>query len=493
MLFLSFVFSQSNETANLLKQSEEEAFTHPSETVKTVNFLLASQTDSNIKPQLYLLLSRASFTTGNYENALKNAFTAKNSAQKSGNEKVFSESLMVISRVLSFLQLQNEARQINQNLPESLSAKLFLKLQGTSQLNPRKSVSELKKIISSKPGDSKSNRMIQNEALEALSKNYIELNLFDSAVYFARQAVAQTEKFHLGNYFQAKSGVALGDVYFWGKENDSAQNAYFSALEKSKSFNNPFLKEEIHHKLSTAFLADKDIVKFNYHNQQALNFEKLADANENAAANSAYQLLSAEQDKKLNSEKSKFRTVFWALCGLVLLLVLLKIFLFFRNKNSIKTYETLNSYLNKQNQNSSETDRKPALEQESKGSGLLKESEEQILAGLTKFESSGKFTNKDMSLGMLAAQLNTNTKYLSETINRHKQKNFNSYINELRVNYITEKIKNDANYLNYKVSYLAEESGFSSHSSFTTVFKSIVGISPIAFVELIKNQKETVL
>ena len=115
-------------------------------------------------------------------------------------------------------------------------------------------------------------------------------------------------------------------------------------------------------------------------------------------------------------------------------------------------------------------------------------SELQILEDLRKFEATDKYTSKDMSLAMLASELNTNTKYLSKVINEHKKKNFNAYINELRVNFIVEKMKTEPSYLNYKVSYLAEVCGFSSHSTFTTVFKSIVGVSPITFVEFIREE-----
>lgn len=98
-------------------------------------------------------------------------------------------------------------------------------------------------------------------------------------------------------------------------------------------------------------------------------------------------------------------------------------------------------------------------------------------------EKTKRFLNKNMSLANLAAQLDTNTKYLSEVINKYKGKNFNMYINELRVNHIAYLLKEDPVYLNYKVSYLAEVSGFSSHSSFTTVFKSITGMSPNAYIQ----------
>src|SRR5690606_10064836 len=174
------------------------------------------------------------------------------------------------------------------------------------------------------------------------------------------------------------------------------------------------------------------------------------------------------------------------------LLILVKLTLKARNKNKLKTYQTLLNYLNQEKINEKEVQTEMISEEipneNSRQSTILKESENQILHGLKKFESSTRFTHKDMSLSMLASQLNTNTKYLSEVINRHKEKNFNSYINELRINYITQKIKNEPAYLNYKVSYLAETCGFSSHSTFTTVFKSVVGVSPITFVEFVKKE-----
>ena len=121
---------------------------------------------------------------------------------------------------------------------------------------------------------------------------------------------------------------------------------------------------------------------------------------------------------------------------------------------------------------------------------IPQETEQSILTKLKRFENSSKFTNKDMSLAVLAGQLDTNTKYLSEIINKHYHVNFNTYVNKLRINYIVEKLKTDPNFVNYKISYLAEACGFSSHSSFATIFKSITGIVPMTFIELLKEEKE---
>ena len=93
-----------------------------------------------------------------------------------------------------------------------------------------------------------------------------------------------------------------------------------------------------------------------------------------------------------------------------------------------------------------------------------------------------------MSLALLSSQLEINTKYLSE-VNNSREKNFNGYVNKLRINHIVQLLKNDPAFLNYKVSYLAEYSGFSSHSAFTTVFKSVTGMSPNTYIqEIIKGK-----
>ncbi len=94
-----------------------------------------------------------------------------------------------------------------------------------------------------------------------------------------------------------------------------------------------------------------------------------------------------------------------------------------------------------------------------------------------------------MSLSALSSQMEINTKYLSEVINTGKGKNFNGYINELRINHTAHLLRTEPLFLNYKVSYLAEYSGFSSHSAFTTVFKSVTGMSPNAYIQEISKNK----
>ena len=119
---------------------------------------------------------------------------------------------------------------------------------------------------------------------------------------------------------------------------------------------------------------------------------------------------------------------------------------------------------------------------------ISEKTEQIILEKLKKFEDSEKYISPKVSLHSLAKQLDTNTKYLSEIINKHKGQNFNNYINELRIHYILRKLKAEPKYQNYKVISLAEECGFNSRNTFTLAFKSTLGMSPAKFIGFMRKE-----
>lgn len=110
------------------------------------------------------------------------------------------------------------------------------------------------------------------------------------------------------------------------------------------------------------------------------------------------------------------------------------------------------------------------------------ETEQKLLAGLDEFEKNSLYLDKSLSLSSLAGTLDTNNKYLSYIIKTHKQADYSTYVNELRVDYIIEKLKNNPEWRQYKISVLAEAAGFTSHSQFAAVFKTLKGLSPSAFI-----------
>lgn len=113
-----------------------------------------------------------------------------------------------------------------------------------------------------------------------------------------------------------------------------------------------------------------------------------------------------------------------------------------------------------------------------------------IIQNLEKFESSQIFIKNNVSLPYVAGYLGTNTKYLSNIIKTFKNKDFNAYINDLRIDYILRKLNEEKEYRNYKISSLAEDAGYSSHSKFATIFKNTVGVSPSTYIQHLEEEKE---
>lgn len=115
---------------------------------------------------------------------------------------------------------------------------------------------------------------------------------------------------------------------------------------------------------------------------------------------------------------------------------------------------------------------------------------EKIIARLEKFENNNVFTQKNMSLPNLAAYCDTNIKYLSFVIKNYKEKDFTSYINDLRINYIIHQLKTDKSYRKFKIAALADEAGFSSPNKFATIFKSVTTLPPSVFINFLEKENK---
>ncbi|WP_417799733.1 helix-turn-helix domain-containing protein [Tenacibaculum sp.] len=114
-----------------------------------------------------------------------------------------------------------------------------------------------------------------------------------------------------------------------------------------------------------------------------------------------------------------------------------------------------------------------------------------IMKGLEAFEKNTDFLSSKINLQLLADRLDTNTSYLSKIINQHKKNSFSNYINQLRVEYAVEKLKNDVLWRKYTIKAIAQEVGFKNAESFSKAFYKFTGIKPSYFIkELEKSEKD---
>ncbi|WP_425658517.1 helix-turn-helix domain-containing protein [Tenacibaculum ascidiaceicola] len=112
-----------------------------------------------------------------------------------------------------------------------------------------------------------------------------------------------------------------------------------------------------------------------------------------------------------------------------------------------------------------------------------------LMEGLEMFETHEDFLNSKINLQLLADRLDTNTSYLSKVINQYKNTSFSNYVNQLRIEYAVEKLKNDTLWRKYTVKAIAQEVGFKNAESFSKAFYKFTGIKPSYFIkELEKNR-----
>lgn len=125
--------------------------------------------------------------------------------------------------------------------------------------------------------------------------------------------------------------------------------------------------------------------------------------------------------------------------------------------------------------------------QEEKKYAISEEKVSDILNKLEVFEAKKEFIQKGLTITTLSQQLNTNNKYLSFVINEHKGKSFSKYLAELRIEYITQMIRTNKKFLDYKIEALSEECGIASRQNFSDIFYEINGMRPTDFIKKIKE------
>ncbi|CAM1372468.1 helix-turn-helix domain-containing protein [Tenacibaculum xiamenense] len=123
-----------------------------------------------------------------------------------------------------------------------------------------------------------------------------------------------------------------------------------------------------------------------------------------------------------------------------------------------------------------------------KSSNLTKDSILKIKKQLNQLMNEEKiFKNQKLSVDDVAKELNVPRQKVSEVLNAYMKISFQDFLNEYRVNEFVSNLSLKK-YENYTLLAIAYESGFSSKSTFNTVFKKLKGTTPSKFrKEVLKN------
>lgn len=115
---------------------------------------------------------------------------------------------------------------------------------------------------------------------------------------------------------------------------------------------------------------------------------------------------------------------------------------------------------------------------------------EEILDRLDKLEQSLFFLSSNCTLQTLAKKVKTNTTYLSKIISTYKEKKFYEYINELRIEYVVKRLKEDPKFRKYSIKHIAEEIGYKSTNSFTKHFKAHTKLYPSYYIKNLEDNSK---
>lgn len=196
-----------------------------------------------------------------------------------------------------------------------------------------------------------------------------------------------------------------------------------------------------------------------------------------------------DEKNKLEKANSWGNFIIIGLVILAIALVILLIIRYRKQKDIQKKYILLEERFSVQHDVSEQPLPIPIVED--KKSGLDEGKIEELLKKLKSFEDKKDFTQKGLTINKLAGQMGTNSNYLSQVINDCKGMNFNKYLSELRINYITNLLFENKEYLKYGIETLAKECGIASRQNFSDLFYELNGIRPTDFIRKRKQELDS--
>lgn len=460
--------------------------------------------ESDRKCKAYFLIAQASMLLEKYDDAYENIFRFLEEKCRGNEEELFRILLFKadLYKRLELPEFENETLDEAENIINRAASSELKKIllwewqvhQEYKNLMDSLHDSTFKVKVPEIPVGGDSN-FLEKRAYPA--QKFLNLLAWDS---FTNGREFDFEK-NYGKYI-GEAGKNYPKIYYsYFALSDAYQKIAFAKhkegveiLDSAKDFlesepNLSFYKSQIAEKLILEETATRNKEKVLSYRKYELGVQAKAD---NMAAQTINSIL---VNKTLNYEKAReaSQKKYFVARNIVLVAGLLLSFLllviWFRFRWQEKYYKEITSYLKKVSVEETVAEVKAEARPEPQKRKVPLETEEQIIMGLDSFERKKVFLDNNVSLAFLAGRLQVNTKYLSEVLNNSLNENFNGYINRLRIEYIVRKLKDDPRYLHYKISYLAEEAGYSSHSSFTTAFKAVTGVPPTTFIDFLRREK----
>ena len=133
-------------------------------------------------------------------------------------------------------------------------------------------------------------------------------------------------------------------------------------------------------------------------------------------------------------------------------------------------------------------DQKEEVVSTANSSGITKETFDHLIDQLQQFEDQKGYLKSNLNAKDLAKSFGSNSSYLSKVINTFKEKSFSAYINDLRIEYVIDKLKTDSIFRKYTIKAIAQDIGFNNAEAFSKAFYKKTGIYPSYFIKELEKQ-----
>jgi AraC-like DNA-binding protein len=362
--------------------------------------------------------------------------------------------------------------------------------------------------------------------LQQLSSVYLGLKKIDECTEINKLGIELSKEYNsdmLYYSFVSNEGMNLSLKGNYASAIDSLQKAYSHLIKADKIFANFYLGKSHHKigeeaialayfkKIDTAFNESNDLYptllptykyliddskKRNdkelqlYYTNQLLKGDSISDTNYKYLSKNIFkkydtpryneernQLIEELQYKNANIlQKNKWITIVSALFCVLMLIG------FIYNYKLKKQYEKrYNDIISQSNASIEEKITVKNAKPQAISLGIDPAIVEEVLQELETFEKGDGYLTNQISLKDVAKIVNTNSKYLSKIVNTYKHKNFTTYINDLRIDYLVSHVQTDTKYQKYTIRAIAEEIGFSNPEGFSRAFQKKTGLKPSYF------------
>ncbi len=333
---------------------------------------------------------------------------------------------------------------------------------------------------------------------QILGHLFLQTEQLDSALYYSNKAAEKlSQSASPSSSLRGYILKDLIDIAILSGDYKNIESLSEEAIDISKKANDLSLLKDIYVSKMTYYKKTENHSKYIEVNEEFIGLSKIINTNKQKARQDIYAYLDKTQGKpdSQKAKKTDLKYIYFIGCGILIISLIVyqtRKRNLFKTEQSLQFSKDLPTKLNGTNHLSKNLEKPDEEENSDKEQKeyLSEEVMQQILQKLKQLEKEEFYLDSNMSIGSLAAKVGVNHRYLSYTINRKFKKDYTTYINELRIEYIIKFLKENPQHLRYKISYLADKAGFSSHNRFSAIFKKIKGISPSELIQQLEEEIE---